>query len=99
MSEGTDASAGGTEPTSDDFSRASGAASGHSRSGGGVVLHQDVKFAPEWWAVEPLKQVGYGADSDWVKGMLQREMGVMMACRLHDLTTAGRLLVYAAVGY
>ncbi len=67
MSEGTDASAGGTEPTADDSARTSGAASGHSRSGGGVVLHQDVKFAPEWWAVEPRKQVGYGADVDWVK--------------------------------
>ncbi len=46
-----------------------------------------------------LTQVGYGADSDWVKGMVQREMGVTMACRLHDLTTAGRPLVYAAVSY
>jgi hypothetical protein len=48
----------------------------------------DVRAAPEWWAVEAKKEVGFGAETEWVKGLGQRHMAVNMAARLHDLIKA-----------
>jgi hypothetical protein len=48
----------------------------------------DVRAAPEWWAVEAKKEVGFGAETEWVKALGQRHMAVYMAARLHDLIKA-----------
>lgn len=71
--------------------RMSGGGSPASGSGGKIAAggtSSNVRAAPEWWASEPSKLEGFGAESEWVKALPQRGMGVAMATRLHDLMKA-----------
>ena len=66
----------------------SGGGSPAAASGGKSAAGSTVRAAPGWWAKEPSKLVGFGAESEWVKALPQRGMGVAMATRLHDLMKA-----------
>ena len=53
----------------------------------GIVMHtpqsgsgSDVRAAPEWWAGEAKKEVGFGAETEWVKGLGQRHMAGVCVC-------------------
>ena len=66
----------------------SGGGSPAAASGGKSAAGSNVRAAPGWWAKEPSKLAGFGAESEWVKALPQRGMGVAMATRLHDLMKA-----------
>ena len=39
---------------------------------------------PVWWVREDAKEMRVGAETEWVKALPQRGLGVVMATRLHD---------------